>query len=108
MNKVALKKLLKAKQLEYEAVKEIMPEAMRAHVELAEEEVLNFIKEMAWAMLYKDDDRERESTERNINKGNNKLHYSVKEKQDQTDKENKQTTESINRSKKIEIDFSEG
>ena len=108
MNKIALKKLLKAKQLEYEAVKEIMPEAMRAHVELAEEEVLNFIKEMAWAMLYKDDDRERESTERSINKGDNKAYYSVREKHAQTNKENKQTTECNNRSKKIEIDFSEG
>ena len=72
MNKLALKKLLQAKQLEYEAIKEIMPEGMRAHVELAEEEALSFIKEVAWTMFWKDDSRAN------------------------------------GRSKKIEIDFSEG
>ena len=108
MNKLALKKLLQAKQLEYEAIKEMMPEAMRAHVELAEEEALSFIKEVAWTIFWKDDFGESADAEGVRSKANNQSYNSEKEKQDITNKDIKQSTRANGRSKKIEIDFSEG
>lgn len=108
MNKLALKKLLQAKQLEYEAIKEIMLEAMRAHVELAEEEALSFIKEVAWTMFWKDDSRESADAEGVRSKANNQSYNSEKENQDINNKDIKQSTRANGRSKKIKIDFSEG
>lgn len=108
MNKLALKKLLQAKQLEYEAIKEIMLEAMRAHVELAEEETLSFIKEVAWTMFWKDDSRESADAEGVRSKANNQSYNSEKENQDINNKDIKQSTRANGRSKKIKIDFSEG
>lgn len=108
MNKLALKKLLQAKQLEYEAIKEIMPEGMRAHVELVEEEALSFIKEVAWTMFWKDDFRETADAEGARNNGNNQSYTTAKEKQGITNKDIKQGTRANGRSKKIKIDFSEG
>ena len=108
MNKLALKKLLQAKQLEYEAVKEIMPEAMRAHVELVEEEALSFIKEVAWTMFWKDDFRESADAKGARSKANNQSYNSEEEKQDINNKDIKQSTRTNDKSKKIEIDFSEG
>lgn len=108
MNKLALKKILQAKQLEYEAVKEIMPKAMRAHVELIEEEALSFIKEAIWTMFWKDDCAESRDVGEASNRENNQSYNPAKEKQDTANKNTKQSTRINGRTKKIKIDFSEG
>lgn len=45
MNKLFFKKMIKAKQLEYEAWKELMPTILYEHVELLEKQIKDGIKE---------------------------------------------------------------
>lgn len=44
MRSSVVTKLLKAKQLEYEAVKELMPQGIREHMELSEKQIGQFIR----------------------------------------------------------------
>ena len=51
MNTVFLSKIIKAKKLEYEAIKEIMPNGIRKKVDSFEKEALNLIKDIAIEMI---------------------------------------------------------
>lgn len=44
MNTTVMSKLMKAKKLEYEALKELMPTAVREHMELSEKQMKDFVK----------------------------------------------------------------
>lgn len=51
MNTVFLSKIIKAKKLEYEAIKEIMPNGIRKKVDSFEKEALNLIKDITIEMI---------------------------------------------------------
>lgn len=51
MNKEFAKKMIKAKRLEYEAIKEVMPEGLKNRINLFEKDAFNFIKDIAIEIL---------------------------------------------------------
>ena len=51
MNTIFLSKIIKAKKLEYEALKEIMPSGIRKKVDSFEKEAFNLIKGIAIEMI---------------------------------------------------------
>lgn len=53
MNQNAVAKIIRAKKLEYEAVKELMPQEIREHLELSEKHMKNFVKESG-VKIYKE------------------------------------------------------
>ena len=62
MNKEFVKKMVKTKRLEYEAIKEIMPEDIRNRIDAFQKHAFNFIKEVAIEIL-KDDMNEKSNKE---------------------------------------------
>lgn len=62
MNKEFAKKMIKAKRLEYQAIKEIMPEDIRNRIDAFQKEAFNLIKEVAIEMV-KDDMNEKSNKE---------------------------------------------
>lgn len=51
MNRQAVMKLMKAKRLEYEALKEMMPEKMAKCMKHLEDEIMEFAKEYLMTMI---------------------------------------------------------
>ena len=69
MNKEFAKKMIKAKRLEYEAIKEVMPEVFKNRIDSFEKEVFTFIKEIAIEILAEDvNDKAKCNSENNSNK----------------------------------------
>ena len=54
MNKEFAKKMIKAKRLEYEAIKEIIPEHFKDRIDTFEKEAFSFIKDLAIEILSED------------------------------------------------------
>lgn len=54
MNKEFAKKMIKAKRLEYEAIKEVMPEHLKDRINTFEKEAFSFIKDLAIEILSED------------------------------------------------------
>ena len=54
MNKEFAKKMIKAKRIEYEAIKEVMPERLRDRIDTFEKESFSFIKDLAIEILSED------------------------------------------------------
>lgn len=51
MNKEFVKKMIKAKRLEYEAIKEIMPDGLKNRVDSFEKEAFTLLKDLAIEIL---------------------------------------------------------
>lgn len=51
MNKEFVKKIMKAKMLEYEAIKELIPSNMRDKIESCEKELMDTFKDIALEMI---------------------------------------------------------
>ncbi|WP_160685037.1 hypothetical protein [Clostridium sp. C2-6-12] len=51
MNKEFAKKMIKAKRLEYEAIKEIIPERLKDRIDTFEKEAFSLIKDLAFEIL---------------------------------------------------------
>ena len=62
MNKEFVKKMIKAKRLEYEAIKEIMPNDIRNRIDAFQKDAFNLIKEVTIEMV-KDDMNEKSNKE---------------------------------------------
>lgn len=62
MNKEFMKKMIKAKRMEYEALREIMPESMVSRISAFEEEAVSMFKAIAIELI-KDDIDEKKSSE---------------------------------------------
>ena len=62
MNKEFVKKMIKAKRLEYEAIKEIMPESIKNRIDYFQKDAFNLIKEVTIEMV-KDDMNEKSNKE---------------------------------------------
>lgn len=54
MNKEFAKRMIKTKRLEYEAIKEVMPESLRDRIDTFEKEVFSLIKDLAIEILSED------------------------------------------------------
>ena len=54
MNKEFVKKMIKAKKLEYEAIKEIMPEAIKNRIDSFQKDAFNLIKDVAIEIIKED------------------------------------------------------
>ena len=52
MKQELIKKMMAAKKMEYEAFKEIMPEGLKAHVDLMEEQIMDGMKDMAYSYFF--------------------------------------------------------
>ena len=56
MNKEFVKKMVKAKRLEYEAIKEIMPDSIKNRIECFEKDAFDLIKDIAIEIIEEDMD----------------------------------------------------
>lgn len=54
MNKEFVKKMIKAKRLEYEAIKEVMPEGLKNRIDSFEKEAFTLIRDLAVEILSED------------------------------------------------------
>lgn len=61
MNKKFVKKMIKAKRLEYEAIKEIMPETIKNRIDSFQKDAFNLIKDVAIELI-KEDMHDRNTT----------------------------------------------
>ena len=61
MNKEFAKKMIKAKRLEYEAIKEIMPESIKNSIDSFQKDAFNLIKDVAIEII-KEDIQNRDTT----------------------------------------------
>ncbi|AJD30849.1 hypothetical protein AAGC94_00640 [Clostridium sporogenes] len=61
MNKNFIKKMIKAKKLEYEAVQELMPDGLKSRINNMEKEVFNLLKDLSLELL-KDEQLEKMET----------------------------------------------
>ena len=69
MNKEFAKKMIKAKRLEYEAIKEVIPEVFKNRIDSFEKEAFTFIKEIAIEILAEDvNDKVKCNSENKSNK----------------------------------------
>ena len=77
MNKEFVKKMIKAKKLEYEAIKEIMPETIKNRIDSFQKDAFNLIKDVAIEIIKEDMheknnecdiDNETKTTNKNIKK----------------------------------------
>jgi len=64
MNKVFMKKIMQAKKLEYEALKEIMPEKMKTRIDSFGKEAFELIKDIAFEMIKEDIDEKNDTTDK--------------------------------------------
>lgn len=68
MNKEFVKKMIKAEMLKYSAVKEIMPESVKARIDNFEKEAAGILKEVVFeAFEEKSEDKPKECKKVNIN-----------------------------------------
>jgi hypothetical protein len=58
MNKTFMKKIIRAKMLEYEAIKEIMPGNLKKRITHLEKETLNIVKDIVLELISESDDEE--------------------------------------------------
>ncbi len=68
MNKEFMKKMMKAKKLEYEAIKEVMPDRLKSKISNIEEEALNLLKDLALDLLKDEALEKRESGTKRVKK----------------------------------------
>jgi len=69
MNKEFAKKMIKAKRLEYAAIKEIMPEGLKNRIDSFEKEAFTLIRDLAVEILSEDaNEKNKCNSENNINK----------------------------------------
>ena len=69
MNKEFAKKMIKAKRLEYEAIKEVMPEGLKSRIDSFEKEAFTLIKDLAIEILSEDvNEKSKCNSENNLNK----------------------------------------
>ena len=62
MNKEFVKKMIKAKRIEYEAIKEIMPDKIKSMIDSFEKDAFNFLKDIAIEIV-KDNMNDKSSEE---------------------------------------------
>ena len=65
MNKEFAKKMIKAKRLEYEAIKEIMPNSIKNKIDSIEKDAFDFLKDIAIEIV-KDDVNNKSNEENNF------------------------------------------
>ena len=71
MNKEFAKKMIKAKRLEYEAIKEVMSESLRDRMDTFEKEAFSFVKDLAIEILSEDvHEKTKCNSDNNCNKDN--------------------------------------
>jgi hypothetical protein len=75
MNKEFVKKMIKAKRLEYEAIKEVMPERLKDRIDTFEKEAFSLIKDLAIEIISEDAHKKSKS---NSNDNYNKDSKNVK------------------------------
>lgn len=68
MNKEFAKKMIKAKRLEYEAIKEVMPEGLKNRIDSFEKEAFTLIRDLAVEILSEDaNEKSKCNSENNLN-----------------------------------------
>lgn len=68
MNKEFAKKMIKAKRLEYEAIKEVMPEGLKNRIDSFEKEAFRLIRDLAIEILSEDaKEKSKCNSESNLN-----------------------------------------
>ncbi|WP_297428483.1 hypothetical protein [Clostridium sp.] len=72
MNKEFIKKIVKAKRFEYEAIKEIMPDKIRDRVNCFEKEAISIIRDIGLEMI-KVDIKDKEEKNNGDNKSTKKI-----------------------------------
>ena len=74
MNKEFAKKMIKAKKLEYEAIKEVMPEGLRDRIDTFEKEAFSLLKDLAIEILSEDaHEKSKCNSDDNCNKDNKNI-----------------------------------
>lgn len=73
MNQEFIKKMIKAKRLEYEAIKEIMPDKIKNKIEAIEKDAFNLLKDIAIEIVKEEVEVERENNSSMNNKGSKKI-----------------------------------
>ncbi|EPY2272460.1 hypothetical protein ACXAUS_001284 [Clostridium sporogenes] len=68
MNKNFIKKMIKAKKLEYEAVQELMPNGLKSKINNMEKEVFNLLKDLSLELLKDEQLEKRESNTKQVKK----------------------------------------
>ncbi|AUM94200.1 TPA: hypothetical protein LA742_000819 [Clostridium botulinum] len=68
MNKNFIKKIIKAKKLEYEAVRELMPKSLKSKISNMEKEVLKSLKDLSLELLKDEELEKRESNNKQVKK----------------------------------------
>ncbi|EKQ50725.1 MULTISPECIES: hypothetical protein [unclassified Clostridium] len=72
MNKEFIKKMLKAKRFEYEAIKEIIPDKIRDRIDCFEKEAISIIRDIGFEMI-KEDIKDKEEKNNADNKSTKKI-----------------------------------
>ena len=68
MNKEFAKKMIKAKRLEYEAIKEVMPDGLKNRIDSFEKEAFTLIRDLAVEILSEDaNEKSKCNSENNLN-----------------------------------------
>lgn len=73
MNQEFIKKMIKAKRLEYEAIKEIMPDKIKNKIESIEKDAFNLLKDIAIEIIKEEADIKRENNSSINTKGTKKI-----------------------------------
>lgn len=73
MNQEFIKKMIKAKRLEYEAIKEIMPDKIKSKIEAIEKDAFNVLKDIAIEIVKEEVEVKRENNSSMNNKGSKKI-----------------------------------
>lgn len=73
MNQEFIKKMIKAKRLEYEAIKEIMPDKIKNKIEVIEKDAFNVLKDIAIEIVKEEVEVKRENNSSMNNKGSKKI-----------------------------------
>jgi hypothetical protein len=68
MNKEFMAKIIKAKKLEYEALKDIMPDKLRARVDKFEKEAVDVLKDVAVEIMKDNQGHEAETVKKETKK----------------------------------------
>ncbi|EJO5346345.1 hypothetical protein NRP93_000389 [Clostridium botulinum] len=68
MNKNFIKKMIKAKKLEYEAVQELMPNGLKSKINDMEKEVFNLLKDLSLELLKDEQLEKKESNSNQVKK----------------------------------------
>lgn len=68
MNKNFIKKIIKAKKLEYEAVQKLMPKSLKSKISNMEKEVLKLLRDLSLELLKDEELEKRESNNKQVKK----------------------------------------